>query len=82
MENNGKQLVKREMLNVMTLNLLQNGGCPKNDERLVRERADTLPALYVFASRHQLSHPLTMFDRISPIYGSVCPPMLTRIMVQ
>lgn len=52
----------------MKLNLLQIGACPKNEKRLADE-ADALPPLYVFATGHQFSHPLTMFDSISPIYA-------------
>lgn len=52
----------------MKLNLLQIGTCPKNDKRLAEE-ADTVPPLYVFATGHQFSQPLTMFDSISPIYA-------------
>lgn len=86
MENNShfpKSSVKVEIIDDTKLNQLQNGGCTKNDERLIRGKADTLPPLYMLASGHQLSHPLTMFDSVSPKYGfilnlfhldSPCPP--------
>lgn len=36
------------------------------------DKAGTFPPVYVFAAGHQFSHPLTMFDSISPIYCFVC----------
>lgn len=62
------ELVKGEIFHVIKLNLLQNDACLKNDKRLA-DKADTLPPLYVSATGHQFSHPLTMFDSISPTYA-------------
>lgn len=54
------------------LNLLQMAAALKVTNVWSKEKLTRFFALYMLAIGHQLSHPLTMFRSVSPIYGSVC----------